>query len=1308
MTTYKSRRLSHTPNNDESFLNSNNEFTNELGNDFLPTVGETYDLGADGQDWDNAYIKNIILTGATPNRMVRTGDDNTLTAENHFVDATRVGINVVADEDTNAQAPIADQYAGPAENLHVEGSTRLHGEVMEGYADTSVLAGTWGHAEGRNTLAAGLYSHAEGYGGETSMTNFSIVDLDDSDTPVVYTSNVVMTGYETYLITINNSIYQIDTILQDANEQDMCFTTTADIPIIIDDLPIAAQILTVGSMAVGIASHIEGGQTIASGNYSHAEGYQTTASGNYSHAEGNNNVASGSCSHAEGYYTTANHLAQHVFGIFNEADPSTNGASGKGNYIEIVGNGTSDANRSNARILNWDGDESIAKDFIPMVNGTQNIGSLNYKNVDPADPRKWKAIFLNGDAGNSNCINYDVTIGSADSYLGHIGLNTGSGTLGIQGTGAISINPQGTLDTTYNTITGNGYVFTSTVLYPSVNNTISLGDSSHYWANAYLNNIYFSNDGTNGEANRLVWTDSNKMFKATNHYADASHVAINSTSAPSYALYIEGDTHASGWHRATNGFYCEGSGVHYTHNSTRAEMDIVNNNEMCIGTGNGQLHINHTTAIRGTTVNHYLWKAGTSSTYAQHNMGNVVPGVTDTYTLGGGTLIWQKGFLGKLNLMTGSKAGTFGRISWYADNYYTWYDYMANATNGWCPTGGRPSTPENVTAWARRSIIENAANYGWVWESINNAAAGANTTQPNAIFSISSNNGRALLNTTPANDTYAFKIVSNTAAATIGTGYQHGIHYLVPNMGAGSHAAGIMFGKSANAGNVGCLQFNWDANNGAANSVGIGFWSRNNVLTVYNDQRVTVGNSTSTGSFGLSNTTNSTGNGISLYGGAVVGMPQYGIAFAGSATFGTFGGCTESWQTYFTTSNHANRGWIFKRYVGTDANTKKAYNSAAIRASDGVYFGGGVSLYHPNANAWCGDFYISAIGTANSGDDNATRGTQGTTLLRVGNNIAWPAAGTAGGANNSTGIVRIYAENTYFTDIRSQTGSANRVFYLPNYNATMYAVHAGNNNAIGSATQPVYVAANGRATACTSYTSATMGFLYLPRVTQDYNVLPGLNTVMMKEYSSTSANRPTSHWYHVMTGKGSDANYATQLALGMTLHRLYYRIYNAASWAAWKQVWIAGDAVTSAVWNDYAEYRETDTIDAGRCVSEVGDDSMTLSTKRLQKGCSITSDTWGFAQGQTEKAKTPIAVSGRVLAYPYEDREEFRKHIGDAVCSGPNGTVSIMTDEEVAKYPLSIIGTISAVPDYEEWGGGGNEPDRGPVKVNGRVWIRVR
>lgn len=64
---------------------------------------------------------------------------------------------------------------------------------------------------------------------------------------------------------------------------------------------------------------------------------------------------------------------------------------------------------------------------------------------------------------------------------------------------------------------------------------------------------------------------------------------------------------------------------------------------------------------------------------------------------------------------------------------------------------------------------------------------------------------------------------------------------------------------------------------------------------------------------GISNTSNTTGYGLSLYNGAVSGMPTYGIAFAGTGTFGTHGGVSGDWATYFTMSDTTTRGWIFRR-----------------------------------------------------------------------------------------------------------------------------------------------------------------------------------------------------------------------------------------------------------------------------------------------------------------------------------------------------------------------------------------------------------
>lgn len=145
---------------------------------------------------------------------------------------------------------------------------------------------------------------------------------------------------------------------------------------------------------------------------------------------------------------------------------------------------------------------------------------------------------------------------------------------------------------------------------------------------------------------------------------------------------------------------------------------------------------------------------------------------------------------------------------------------------------------------------------------------------------------------------------------------------------------------------------------------------------------------------------------------------------------------------------------------------------------------------------------------------------------------------------------------------------------------------------------------------------------------------------------------------------------------------------------------IRAGQVYGAVWNDYAEYRQTkECIQPGYCVIETGKGDLIKSSERLQPGANIVSDTFGFAIGETEQTKTPLAVSGRVLAYPYEDRDSYQA--GDPVCSGPNGTISKMTREEVREYPDRIIGTVSEIPDYEVWG-------TGNVKVNNRIWIKVK
>ena len=242
-------------------------------------------------------------------------------------------------------------------------------------------------------------------------------------------------------------------------------------------------------------------------------------------------------------------------------------------------------------------------------------------------------------------------------------------------------------------------------------------------------------------------------------------------------------------------------------------------------------------------------------------------------------------------------------------------------------------------------------------------------------------------------------------------------------------------------------------------------------------------------------------------------------------------------------------------------------------------------------------------------------------------------------------------------------------------NATT-ASKLANTTAIGSSTKPVYFSASGVPTEC----GASLAV----------NITGSSASCTGNAATATSATNATNATNVNIAADTSSKIYV----LGATTTG-NTRIYRESS------VYMSSNVLYGAAWNDYAEYRQSDITQPGRCIIENGDDTLSLSIERLQRGAEIVSDTFGFAIGETDDCKTPIAASGRVLAYPFEDREKFKSHIGYPVCSGPNGTVSIMTDEEEQLYPSRIIGYVSAVPDYETWG-------TGNVKVNGRIWIRIK
>ena len=180
------------------------------------------------------------------------------------------------------------------------------------------------------------------------------------------------------------------------------------------------------------------------------------------------------------------------------------------------------------------------------------------------------------------------------------------------------------------------------------------------------------------------------------------------------------------------------------------------------------------------------------------------------------------------------------------------------------------------------------------------------------------------------------------------------------------------------------------------------------------------------------------------------------------------------------------------------------------------------------------------------------------------------------------------------------------------------------------------------------------------------------------------ANIVLDSWYGISFTTSCDSTYKGKTAIGFDCRTGTIKAAN----------------VYGAVWNDYAEFRsQNETIEPGYIAYCDDDGKLKKTVERLQKYEGVVSDTFGFAIGETDDCKTPLAVSGRALVYCDPEEEHF--HSGDCVCAGPDGLAYRMTREEIIEFPDRIVGVVSEIPTYETWG-------TGNVEVNGRIWIKVK
>lgn len=276
----------------------------------------------------------------------------------------------IANPDLSAYATKANPvFTGSISLGRTANSTVGAGSVAEGASTTA--SGSQSHAEGSGTTASGSTAHAEG-GGTTASGNQSHAEGG-------------------------------------------------------------------GTTASASDAHAEGGGTIACKMDAHAEGASTRSYGPAAHSEGAFTLASGNNSHAEGDSTKALGTSEHVTGTYNVADTApawtastsynvgdlvtktetftddsnvsrtrtvlyrcitansdaeftTSKWQYSGQYLVVVGNGTSDNARHNAYTLDWAGNGTFA--------GKVTVGTAPSANMDVATKQYVDTQISNYDTDN--------------------------------------------------------------------------------------------------------------------------------------------------------------------------------------------------------------------------------------------------------------------------------------------------------------------------------------------------------------------------------------------------------------------------------------------------------------------------------------------------------------------------------------------------------------------------------------------------------------------------------------------------------------------------------------------------------------------------------------------------------------------------------------------------------------------------------------------------------------------------------------------------------------------------------------------
>lgn len=244
---------------------------------------------------------------------------------------------------------MSEAYGGVS---HAEGwNTRANaGSHAEGNITRAIAYNS--HTEGSYSVTAGGYgAHAEGNGGDWDkvlVDSATISSINDNVITLTATPKETFIGCYAQLSGSTSTGFGYSRLIEaiDKTQNTITFISQADLSEF--SVGNTIEFYLIGSTAVGNASHAEGSYTHAVGDYSHAEGGWTTAASDYQHAQGKYNILD-----------------------LNST------------YSDIIGNGTSNSNRSNAATVDWSGNAWYAGDvYVGSTSGiNKDSGSVKLAKV---------------------------------------------------------------------------------------------------------------------------------------------------------------------------------------------------------------------------------------------------------------------------------------------------------------------------------------------------------------------------------------------------------------------------------------------------------------------------------------------------------------------------------------------------------------------------------------------------------------------------------------------------------------------------------------------------------------------------------------------------------------------------------------------------------------------------------------------------------------------------------------------------------------------------------------------------------------